>query len=366
VDLREKIRNLWPALLVLLGLIGFVLYRLSINEWDPVELAEIGTRYRDGDLAGTEGYDGQFAYYIAIHPDPDDVSIQLDVPAYRYQRILYPILARILSLDQESWIPWTLILINILSHTGATALLCIILNSMKIPVRYSLIYGLWAGSIVGVGTDLYEPLAFSFVLAAMIAHLKGRIWISNLFLTCSLFTKETMVVFWAAFVLEDLFIEKNLGERLITWMPGVCYGLWQGWLYHRFGVFGLASGGAMATPFEWIPYAGFFRIASAGVEVLAVFILIFGPTIILPNLWGTITSIKKLLKGYLGFENWALFLNTLLITFLPFSTFREPLGLVRVSTGMILATIVFCTKYQLRRPLNLGMFWVALLVLVVR
>jgi hypothetical protein len=366
VDLQERIKTFWPALLVLIVVIGFVLYRLSINDWDPVELAEIGTRYRDGDIAGSEGYDGQFAYYIAIHPNPDDVSIQLDVPAYRYQRILYPLLARFLSLGQETWIPWMLIFVNILSQVSATALLCEILNSFQIPVRYSLIYGLWAGTVVGVGTDLYEPLAFSLVLTAMVARRKEKHWLSNFFMTCSLFTKETMILFWIAFVLSDLIKKKKFWGRSLTLIPGVCYGIWQGWLYLRFGAFGLTSGGAMATPFEWIPYAGFFRIGSVGIEVLVIFILIFGPTILLPNLWGTLTSIRMLVRSHFEYENWALFLNTLLITFLPFSTFREPLGLVRVSTGMVMTMVIFAAKNGMRRPLNLGMFWIALLVLVVR
>jgi hypothetical protein len=366
VDLQEKIKTFWPVLFVLLVVIGLVFYRLSINDWDPVELAEIGTRYRDGDIAGSEGYDGQFAYYIAIHPNPDDVSCQLDVPAYRYQRILYPLLARFLSLGQEAWIPWLLIVVNVLSQVVATAFLCWILASIQIPVRYSLIYGLWAGAVVGVGTDLYEPLAFSLVLAAMVARRKEKLWLSSLFMTCSLFTKETMILFWIAFVLSDLIMKKGLWERSLTLLPGVCYGIWQGWLYLRFGAFGLTSGGAMATPFEWIPYAGFFRIGTAGIEVLAVFLLIFGPTILLPNLWGMLSSVRMLIRSHFEYENWALFLNTLLITFLPFSTFREPLGLVRVSTGMVLTMIIFAAKNNLRHPLNLGMFWIALLVLVVR
>jgi hypothetical protein len=366
VDFQGKLKTFWPALLVFLVVIAYVLYRLSINAWNPVEMAEIGTRYRDGDNAGTEGYDGQFAYYIAIHPNPDEVSIHLDVPAYRYQRILYPLIARFLSLGQETWIPWMLIIVNILSQVLATVLLCEILDSIKIPVRYSLIYGLWAGAVVGVGTDLYEPLAFCLILAVIVARQKGKYLLGNLLLTCALFTKETMILFWIAFVFSDLFTKKKLWERSLTLIPGVCYGIWQVWLYLRFGAFGLTSGGAMATPFEWIPYAGFFRIGSAGIEVLVVFILIFGPTILLPNLWGTLTSIRMLMQSHFEYENWALCLNTLLITFLPYSTFREPLGLVRVSTGMVLAMVVFVAKYDMRRPLNFGMFWIALLVLLMR
>jgi hypothetical protein len=364
VDPKEKIRTFWPAVFVLIILTGYVLFRLSINNWDPVGLAEIGTIYQDGDENGSEGYDGQFAYYIAINPNPKEVSIQLDVPAYRYQRILYPLLARFLSFTQTTCIPWTLIILNVLSQVVGTAILCTILLDHQIPVRYSLIYGLWAGLVVGVGTDLYEPLSFTLILAAMVARRKEKHWLTAMFLTGSMFAKETAVLFWAAMVLADLTSKKRISGLLLSILPGVLYGIWQGFLYLQFGAFGLGSGGAMATPFEWIPYGGFFRIASAGIEVLVLYTVIFGPTIILPDLWGIITSIRFLLKGRLDFDNWALLLNTLFIMFLPFSTFREPLGLIRVSTGMVLIIIIFAAKYGMRRPLNLGMFWIALLAIL--
>jgi hypothetical protein len=365
VDPKEKIRTFWPAVLVLIILTGYVLYRLSINHWDPVELAEIGTIYQNGDENGSEGYDGQFAYYIAINPDPDKVSIQLDVPAYRYQRILYPLLARFLSFAQTTYIPWALIILNILSQVLGTAILCTILSDLLVPVRYSLIYGLWAGLVIGVGTDLYEPLTFSLILAAILARLKGKTWLTAIFLTCSMFAKETAILFWAAMLLADFTSKKRKSEILIALIPGIFYGIWQGFLYYQFGSFGLGSGGAMATPFEWIPFGGFFRIASAGVEVLVLYAVIFGPTIILPDIWGIMTSLRFLFKRRMDFETLALLLNTLFITFLPFSTFREPLGLIRVSTGMVLTTIILAAKYGMRRPLNLGMFWIALLATLV-
>ena len=63
---------------------------------DPLALATLGTRFSEGDPGGTEGYDGQFSYYIAR--DPLNGWQHCDVPAYRYQRILYPLLGRLSGL----------------------------------------------------------------------------------------------------------------------------------------------------------------------------------------------------------------------------------------------------------------------------
>src|SRR5690606_40616249 len=80
----------------------------------PLALVTLGTRFSDGDLqgeTGTEGYDGQFVYYIAR--DPGDAERFLDVPAYRFQRILLPILGRVLAFGQNDLLPWSLLLINL-------------------------------------------------------------------------------------------------------------------------------------------------------------------------------------------------------------------------------------------------------------
>ena len=71
-----------------------------------VYLAILALHYQTGlrefiwpTLTGKAGYDGQFNYAIAA--DPLHASPALDVPAYRYQRILYPLLVRALALGQE-------------------------------------------------------------------------------------------------------------------------------------------------------------------------------------------------------------------------------------------------------------------------
>ena len=63
-------------------------------------------------------------------------------------------------------------------------------------------------------------------------------------------------------------------------------------------------------------------------------------------------------------EAWALGLNALAILFLPFSTFREPLGLVRFATGLVLGVILLCGREGTPRPLRLGYFWVAMLAIL--
>jgi hypothetical protein len=141
--------------------------------------------------------------------------------------------------------------------------------------------------------------------------------------------------------------------------------LWQLILRQWFGQAGIGSGGEMATPFEWIPFMGFFRIGLVEPAALALFGAIFGPTVILPTIWGIVASALKLAQKRSSPEAWALLLNAGAIPFLPFSTFREPLGLVRVADGLVLATVLFSSAHGMRRPLVYALVWSVLLVMLV-
>lgn len=362
---KKKLASYWPVLIVLIVSTAYLAFRLGKYDWDPIGLAEIGTRFSEADPDGSAGYDGQFAYYVAVEPNPQEVEDNLDVPAYRYQRILYPLIARTLALGNVNWIPWTLILVNLLSLLYATWLLTRYLIAIDISQRYALIFGLWTGVVVGVGTDLYEPLAFALAISAWYARLFKRFRLSYLFLALALLTKEVMIAFWIAALISDISKKKMRVEWATVLAPGIIFLIWQAWLWIVFGSPGMTSGGAMATPFELFPYFGFIRIGEVSLRILLFFSVLFGPTIILPSLWGTVSALRKMIEGERSSHVWALLMNCLLIVFLPFSTFREPSGLFRVATGMVLAIVLFGAHNRMQRVLNYGMFWIPLLAVLI-
>jgi hypothetical protein len=350
---------------MLIGLV-FVIWRLSLAGWDPIGLAELGTRYSHSDPNGTEGYDGQFAYYIAASPNPKDVTTQLDVPAYRYQRILYPLTARALALGIAEVIPWTLILVNLAALGLGTWSIARWLTENNSPAFYALSFGLWVGMVGSVGTDLNEPLAYALIGGAWLARHTKRYRLGALLLALSLFAKETSLLFWAAAMIDD--VQHKRWRLSANWMGigALLYICWQIWLYAIFGRLGLGAGGAMATPFEWIPFMGLARIGQASLGALALFLAIFGPTIVFPVIWGAAAALRDILRRTCDLETWALLLNATAVAFLPFSTFREPLGLVRVASGFILAVVFFAAKRGHRRAQNYSLFWIAMLVMLIR
>ena len=111
------------------------------------------------------GYDGQFYYFIAL--DPEKARYYVDNPAYRYERILYPLVARSLALGQPALIPYMLILANILAISGGTLLLAYWLRRRGVSPWLALIYGLFSGLLVAYQRDLTEPLGYGLVILAV-------------------------------------------------------------------------------------------------------------------------------------------------------------------------------------------------------
>ncbi len=363
--MASKIKRYWPLLVTFIVAGGYVLARLVLFEGDVVALAEIGTQFSEGDPAGTEGYDGQFTYYIAIDLNPTTVREKLDVPAYRYQRILLSMLARLLSAGNTAAIPWVLLAINLVAHIVGTWAVMLYMEDHGLRNWYALSYGLWVGLVSAVGLQLHEPLAYGLVSVAWLARKRGRFFTSVFLLGLALFAKETTIVFWFVFLLVDL-IGKRDWRSAVSWIAvGILYAGWQVWLWRVFGAPGIGSGGAQSTPFEWIPLMGLWRIGFESLPALALFIVIFGPTIFMPVIWAIFKSACEVWRKQVNPENISLFVNSLLILFLPFSTIREPLGLLRFTSGFVLAVLLFSARNKLHKPLNYTLAWIVLIAVLV-
>jgi hypothetical protein len=101
------------------------------------------------------------------------------------------------------------------------------------------------------------------------------------------------------------------------------------------------------------------------------FLVIFGPTVVAPAAWGAIASLRSLRAGSRSRSDLALLFSSAAIMALPFSTFREPLGLVRAAAGLVLAVLLFASdRYQASpgrrwlRPLRWSLFWVPFLAIL--
>ncbi len=355
-----------PVSIMLLFALLYLGAVLASAHGDPLEFVRIGTKFSEGTSQGTEGYDGQFIYYIARDPDPARVAAHLDVPAYRYQRILLPLLARVLSFGQEDWLPWVIPVLGLIAHLWAILLLGKLFENWGISRWYTLSYGLWVGLLLALRLDLPEPLALSLVITAIWLDQKNHapwVW---LFYALALFAKETTIFFVAAQGLVYLASRRwrdALGLSLVAGLPFVLFHLW---LLNVFGSLGFGLGGAGSSGLELVPFLGLFRVGEYSRIYLLALLAVDMPALLLPAAWGLYSSAKHWLLGQRDFIAPALFLNAAIYPFLPLSLYIEPIGTLRLASGLVLALLLFFARFGVRRGLNYSFFWLFLNVLLIK
>ncbi|MBN1564731.1 MAG: DUF2029 domain-containing protein [Anaerolineae bacterium] len=366
-----------PWLLVLILTVIYLGVIFVANDADPKVFVTLGECYSvcagnlecevpdDADAIQIEGYDGQFAYYLAR--DPNAAPPCLDVPAYRAQRMLLPALGRVLSAGQTTLIPWAFVIVNLIALAGSTALLEDLLIALNVSRWYALTYGLFVGVVMAVRLSTTETLAYGLVIAGLWFGQRNRLWQAAIMFALAGLAKETTGLFTAGYLLYFALNRRWWAALRMSLIVGVPFLIWQIVLYDWLGEFGLSSGGAKATPFEIIPYAGLFKIATEG-SVFAFLILaglLFIPAAVGPSLWALWHSIRDLRNRKWDLYPCLLFTNAAIMPFVPFSTYREPLGMFRFIPGLVLMVVLYTAQRKMRRPLLYSTLWIVLILFIV-
>jgi hypothetical protein len=344
-----------PTALVLVGAIGLVAAVLAGHEWDPMAFVRLGTRHGQGDPSGTIGYDGQFVYQIAVHPF--SAATYLDIPAYRYQRILYPMAACIAGLGQPALIPWTLIALNVLALAVGTHGMGALLASYGLSRWYAVTVGLFAGQLVSLRLDVNEPLALACAVLGIRAFEAGRRRRGAFWLALAVLGKETALAFVGGYLLYFLVKRcwrAGLETGLISLGP---FALWQVVLWLTLGEPGLRSGGQGATAFSLIPFGGLLAFKPGDMATLFAILVILGPLVVLPSLALAVSLARSFLRGGFSPLAFALALHVMMMATLPFSTYVDLPGMLRLTSGLVVATVACAASSQSRRMLSYSALW---------
>ena len=359
------------TLLCLIYALAVILIR---GNGDPLMLVTIGTDYSPADSIhaySAEGYDGQFVYYIAR--DPSNAAPLIDVPAYRYQRILLPALGIVGSIGQDTLIPWALLAINLLALAAGIAILEHLLIEHKVSRWYAVGYGLSLGVFGAARLSTTETLAYALVLGAIWLIRQERWLWGAVLLALAALAKETTLVFVAAYGLYWLSQRKWSQTIVVGIIALLPFAIWQVILFNWFGEFGVGSGGNLATSFELIPFMGVLRILTeGGAALFGFYVLLIAPFVLIPTLWG-------LRQCWLDFRawrssdtgrswtlySWLLLLNVGIMPFIPFSTYREPLGILRFIVGLQIAVILYAAQQRNMRVLRNSTIWFVTSLLVI-
>ena len=332
---KPKAKGL-PTLIVFGACLLFVLTMLRQGGWNPTYFID---------------YDGYFSSEIALHGF--EVTPVFDKPAYRFQRILYPMVARSLALARPELIPWMLIMVNMAAITIGTWLTEELLDDLGTSRWYALIYGLYGGQFVALRTNLNEPMAQMLVAWAMLAYSRERRgWAIFAFALAGL-TKETALIFGAAYALYHLW----LGQ----WRWAVSFGLTSlPYFLYQFGIEQWLgqSGFAASEPFFWIPLQGWFQASQVNFLAFLLISIPIVPMSILPTLAGLALSLRSLWQGLIQPIVFCLLLHGLFILFLPSLTFIESSAMVRVTQGLVVSMVLYGALVKSGRILNYSFLWI--------
>jgi len=338
---------------LLIGLLGFARH-------DPRDFIEIGHRYIDRSHASAairvdptyrnylpgDGYDGQFYYFIAL--DPANAQDYIDAPIYRYERIVYPLLARLLAAGQASLIPATMIAINWLAVTGGTLAVAARLRASGASGWWAIVFGLAPGMYLALRRDLAEALAYALVALGIYLFYRGRArlpWSAIVF-ALAVLTRETTAVFpvilAAALVLENprtpALHHKGTGrisQRLagptlflaISILP---------FLLYRVALTIWLQGRGNIAPFEPIPFLGIIRDWPWSHRIWAEALFIVLPALIVAALSGV-----ALWRRQISAMTVAVLVNVLLfVVFLGDASYVELTASARASVGVVLAAVL--------------------------
>jgi len=296
------------------------------------------------------GYDGQFFYYIALDPvHARDYMHEgsLGSPAYRYTRILYPMLARLLSLGNKTLIPFMLLLINLVSLGVATWICGLWLRRHGLSAWWAGLYGLFPGMMFALQHDLAEPLSYALAAGAM--YLFDPLRPRRLLASAALFSlaalaRETTLVLAIPFgiaLLSDRW-GRRAGDRVtagrrtaraLLYLAGVAgpLALYKLFLLWWLGSLGFAAGSAPAG----VPFGGL--TARWPFDPAVVFLVV---AIVVPGLLAATAALVTLVIGPRPPEVWALLLAVLVnVVFLNAFSYSAYSGTGRLSGSIVLAML---------------------------
>jgi hypothetical protein len=289
----------------------------------------IGPRFVLHVQSAAPGYDGQFFYQIAH--DPFHAAQFLDRPAYRYQRIAYPMLVSALTLGQADLIPFVLWLVNFLAIVIGTELIARMLIQRKLSPWYSLAFGLYFGQATALIFDTTEPFTYFLVCLGLFLMMRKRPTSAALIMGLGVLSRETAILFPIGYLVVYVYQKRwrdALRLFLLSIVPAIAWYILVALLFKSKGI-------PTGPPFQLIPFQGLFYFSNNPFRFhsLIIFMLI-------PTLLSLFLFVKEALQHRWQNASWLIWLfNLVLVISMSPLSYVELVSAGRLSTGLVLAML---------------------------
>lgn len=294
-------------------------------------------------MPGSGGYDGVIFYRLALNPFTRDATahgITIDNPAYRQQRVGYPLLIRIASLGFDRAIPAVMLLLNVCGVIAIAAFGAIASRQFGQHAISGLLFALYPGFLLTMSRDTSEIVMCAFALAAFCAFNARRFVACSLLLTYAVLTRETAMTIVAGLAIAYVirFRERRFAP-IVFIVPMATYIAWQLILAAQWGVLPLRAGvPTTASPFS--EYVKFFAAALPRRDHLQR--IYFAECVFLALI--VVLALFAAFRSRVGVE-WrvAFVANLAIAATLPHSVWGEDFGFLRIYADLFLSAAVLIT-----------------------
>jgi hypothetical protein len=322
-----------PALVTAALIALLFLKVLSSHQWDPRAFVLETPAGVAPDRGWGVGYDGRFSYALAVNPLGSTQG--LDQPAFRYQRLVFPLIVRVMSLNQPAWAPWMMMALNLIAAGWACIVLGELLSRRGVSRWLALAFVISFGFLLAARLDLLEPLTFALALTGWLLYEQGRIRLAILCFALSGLTKEVGLMFPAALVCWEG-MRRNWRRALAVLLGS--FGPYVVWYVFLYLTFGRPPIQALQSSLILIPFAGIYYIRD---PVSLGFVIVF---VLLPAFAGGVSAAWYALRRRADDSTRDAFLvmtNAALVSVMPLPTWEDPLAVARIGLGVVAALLLW-------------------------
>lgn len=176
---------------------------------------------------GKQGNDGQMFLTLALDPLQrlPGTSAALDNPIYRGKRLFFPLLGWLTGLGQPALIPWTLLLVNIVSIGLAVFLLAQWFESQGQSPAWSLAFLAVPSVWIALSLSMAELVDTTLLIAAILSYRMQRIRLTAVLVAFAVLTRETSLLLWAGLTVSAVIDRRRKQLRWLLPAPLPLLGL---------------------------------------------------------------------------------------------------------------------------------------------
>ena len=240
--------------------IGLLLYHIAPYNYNLSMLLRIGASNQffnpsaldpglvvfNNPQSGGDGYDGQFYYYMIKNLF---MGQEGSANPFRYQRLLYPLLAYTVALGRPGLVPLSMFLVNLAAIAASAFFLWKLVRDSTLRAEYLLLYTLNIGFLIAVFYDVATPVCVGLIVCAAYFYARERLWLAASMLALSMLAQENAAIVLAA-LCAWLVWKKNLRGAFTLATAVLPWAAWQVFLWGRYGDLPLImSGNHFRLPF---------------------------------------------------------------------------------------------------------------------